>query len=97
VRGMPPSAAGALAQDAGEFLSDLNRPKVDRAVLGFLRSEALLGFDRLARGLMSKMADSSEEAPGIVERNGGSEKVDDEMKRATDDLARLAQDPPETV
>jgi hypothetical protein len=36
------------------------------------------GFDRLARGVMSKMADSSEEAPGIVERNGGSEKVENE-------------------
>jgi hypothetical protein len=36
------------------------------------------GFDRLARGLMSKMADSSERAPGIAERNGGSEKVKNE-------------------
>ena len=36
------------------------------------------GFDRLARGLMSKMADSSEGAPGIVERNGGSKKVENE-------------------
>jgi hypothetical protein len=36
------------------------------------------GFDRLARGLVSKMADSSERAPGIAERNGGSENVENE-------------------
>ena len=36
------------------------------------------GFDRLARGLMRKMAGSSEGATGIVERNGGTEKVENE-------------------
>ena len=36
------------------------------------------GFDRLARSLMSKMADPSAGAPGIAERNGGSERIENE-------------------
>jgi hypothetical protein len=58
---------------------------VKKSVSGFTVANILTkipfrdGFDRLARGLMSKMADSSERAPGIVEHNGGSEKVENEQ------------------